>query len=323
MTGLLAAIAAAGITLPHVLRLQRVHPVTAVVLWLSSLALRALTGVLAVILLLFFLPRTDVFMAVTHWCLNASLPFAGGGLHVEGHGLADRALFVPGAALGMSLLYACYETARSARQARHLVEHEVLGHGPRESLIVGGSDVLFAVAGLVHPRIVVSAGALTSLDDDELEAALDHERAHIVRRHRFVMLLAVAFAALGRAVPGAQRAVRELCFQLERDADRWALRQRNDRLALASVICKAATTGAIASPALATLGSSGVRERLAQLLDEHPRKQAGPIVAALNALATAMVLCTLVLAAVVPNAAAAGLGVDAHRGHHAGHCHHR
>jgi len=50
------------------------------------------------------------------------------------------------------------------------------------------------------------------------------------------MLLAVAFAALGRAIPGTHRAIRELAFQLERDADRWALQQRNDRLALASVM---------------------------------------------------------------------------------------
>jgi bla regulator protein blaR1 len=322
MTGLLAAIAAAGITLPHVLRLQAVHPVTGIVLWLSSLTLRAVTGVLAVIVLVFFLPRTGLFMALTHWCLDLGWPFGSEALHVEGHGVADLVLLLPGAALALSLLYTCYQTAHSAREARRLVEHEVLGHGPHDSLIVSGPDVLFAVAGLVRPRIVVSAGALTCLDDEELEAALAHERAHIVRRHRFVTLSAVMFSALGRAVPGATIAIRELGFHIERDADRWAVRQRNDRLALASVICKAATRGSISSPTLATLGSGGVRERLAQLLDEHPRKQARPTAAALNALATATVLCTLLLAAVIPTAALAGVGGDAHRGHHAEHCHH-
>jgi Zn-dependent protease with chaperone function len=125
----------------------------------------------------------------------------------------------------------------------------VVGAGPRNSLVVSGPEVLFAVAGLARPRIVVS-GALACLDDDELDAALDHEQAHIVRRHRFVMLLAVAFGALGRAIPATARAVRELGFQLERDADRWALLRRNDRLALASVICTAA-------PARARSGSAG------------------------------------------------------------------
>jgi len=322
MIGPLAAIVAAGIILPHALRLQRVHPATAIVLWLSSLALRALAGALAVIYLLFFLPRTPVFTSATHWCLDVALPLAGGELHVEGHRLADLALYLPGTALAVSLLFMCYRTACNAREARRLIAREVLGHGPGETLIISGPEVLFAVAGLIRPRIVVSAGALISLDDEELDAGLDHERGHIVRRHRFVLLLAIAFAALGRATPGTHRAVRELAFQLERDADRWALQQRNDRLALASVICKAATAETSAAPALASLGSTGVRERLNQLLSEHPTDFAPPASAALNALATAAVMCTLLIAAVVPTAAVAGVDEDAHRTHHAHHCHH-
>ena len=316
MIATLAAIGAAGILLPHVLRLERVPPVTAIVLWGSALALRALTGVLAVILLLFFLPRAHVFSAVTHWCLNL------GFLDVEGHGMADLALTVPGLALAISLLVACCRTARSARRARRLVKREALGDGPRESVIVGGPDVLFAVAGILRPRIVVSAGALTCLDDDELDAALDHERAHIVRRHRFITVVAIGCAAVGRALPGTARALRELAFHLERDADRWALRQRNDRLALASVICKAAMSDRLTPSALAGLAETGVRERLSQLLVEPPSDQRRPVATALNALATAMVSCTLLLAAVVPAAAMAGVEDDAHRSHHAHHCHH-
>ena len=246
----------------------------------------------------------------------------GDAIHVEGHGVADLTLFVPGVALAASLVYACLRTARSARRARHLVDHESLGNGPRDSVIVGGPDVRFAVAGFVHPRIVVSAGALTWLDDDELEAAIDHERAHIVRRHRFVMLLAVVCAALGRAVPGMHRSLRELGFHLERDADRWAVDRQNDRLALASAICKAADAEPPRSPALARLGASGVPERLSQLLDDHPRAQARPPAAALNALATAVVICTLLAAGLVPTAAVAWAGEDPHRAHHAHHCTH-
>jgi Zn-dependent protease with chaperone function len=93
-----------------------------------------------------------------------------------------------------------------ADAARQIVAAHAVGLGPRNSLIVGGSDVLFAVAGLIQPRIVVSAGALASLDDDELAAGFDHEAGHIARRHRFVMLLALGLRALGRAVPGSGRA---------------------------------------------------------------------------------------------------------------------
>jgi hypothetical protein len=321
MTVALAAIIAAGIVLPHALRLQRVAPATAVVLWLSSLALRAIACLLAVILLLFFLPGTGLFVAATHWCAHVALPVAGSQLAVEGHGLGALSLYIPGIVLASSLLWMCVGSVRDARAARHLVAHHAVGLGPRNSLIVGGSDVLFAVAGLVRPRIVVSAGALTSLDDDELAAGLDHEEGHIARRHRFVMLLAVGLRALGRAVPGTGRGVRELAFHLERDADRWALRQKNDRVALASVICKAATAERTRPPALVGLGDTDVRERLGQVLDRcsGTTRRAG---AAFNALATTMVVCTVFVAAIVPAAAVSGAAADAHRGHHRHHCLH-
>jgi hypothetical protein len=323
MIAALAATVVAGVVLPHLLHLQRVAPVTAIILWLSSLALRALAGVLGVVYLLFFLPSTSVFDALTHWCLHAVLPFVTTEFGIEGHGVGDAALLVPGVALAGSLVWICIGTARRARAARRLIDRHVVGRGPRNSLMVSGPEVLFAVAGVTRPRIVVSAGALASLDDAELAAALDHEEAHIARRHRFLMLLAVALQALGRPVPGTRRAVRELAFHLERDADGWALRRRNDRLALASVICKAAVaTDSHGHPEVARLGETGVRERLGQLLQDPPSRGSLPGAAALNGLAAAMVVCTLLLAAVVPTAAVAGAGGDAHRTHHGQHCVH-
>jgi hypothetical protein len=318
----LAAISAAGIVLPHLLRLQRVAPVTAIVLWLSSLALRALACLLAAIGLLFFLPRTGLFVAVTHWCARATVPGSEAEQALEGHGIGALALYVPGVVLAASLVSSCIASARDARAARDLVAQNAVGPGPRNSVIVGGSGVLFAVAGLIRPRIVVSAGALTSLDDDELAAGLNHEQGHIARRHRFVMLLALGLRALGRAVPGSGRGIRELAFHLERDADRWALHRTTDRLALASVICKAAIEEPARPSALVGLGDNGVRERLGQLLDNTGCGSTRRAGAALRALATAMVTCTLLLAAVVPAAAVSGADGDAHRGHHRHHCQH-
>jgi Zn-dependent protease with chaperone function len=320
MKAALAAIVAAGIVVPHVLRLQRAAPVTAVVLWLSSLALRALIGVLAVIFLLLFLPRTEIFDSLTDWCLHAALTGSADDLTVEGHGMADLALFVPGAVLVVSLMLVCIRTARSAKAARRLLGANVLGRGPQGSVIVGGPEIVFAVAGLIHPRIVVSAGALASLDDAELAAALDHERGHIARHHRFVLLTATALSAIGWMVPGTRRAAREIAFHLERDADRFALRRRNDRLALASVICKSAmATMPETRPAVAGLGNTGVRERLGQLLEEQPPRPRRPAASALNALAAGMVVFTLLFTTLVPAAAVAGVDGDAHRGHHE-HC---
>jgi hypothetical protein len=70
------------------------------------------------------------------------------------------------------------------------------------------------------------------------------------------------------------------------------------------------------------LGTSGLTERLSQLIDERPVTSAGPVRAALRTLATVMVLCTLVLGAIVPAAAVAGARGDPHRGHHLHHCEH-
>ena len=310
----LAAIVAAGILLPHVLRLQRAPPTTAIVLWLNGLALRALATVLAVIHVL-PPPRTGVFVDLLHWC--AQVPLIG---NAEGHAVAAVALYVPVIALVASLAHDSVRTAREVRAVRRIVG-QALGRGPRNSLILGGPEVMFAVAGLAHPRVVVSAGALTALDDHELTAGLDHEQAHIARRHRFVMLLALGCRALGRAIPGGDRGVRELAFHLERDADRWALRRHDDRLALASVICKAAGEPTLPR-AMSRLGAIGLTERLSQLVDERPVTSAGPVRAALRALATVMVMCTLVLGASVPAAAVAGAGGHPHRGHHLHHCAH-
>jgi hypothetical protein len=321
MTGALAAITAAGILLPHALRLHRVPPFTAVALWLSSLALRAFACLLAAISLVVLLPRTGLFVALTHWCAHVALPARESPLAVEGHGIAQLALYAPAAVLGASLAWMCVASVRDARAAQHLIAEHAVGRGPRDCLIVGGSDVVFAVAGLVHPRIMVSAGALTALDDDELTAGLNHEAGHIARRHRFVMLLAVELRALGRPVPGGGRALRELAFHLERDADRWALRQEDDRAALASVICKAATAERSAPPAVERLDGGNVPERLGQVLGtcagSTPR-----IRALCTALATGTVMLSLLVGAAVPAVALSGAAADPHRGHHGHHCDH-
>lgn len=148
---------------------------------------------------------------------------------------------------------------RAARTVHRLLKRHALRPGPRESVIVGGAEVLLAAAGMRRPRVLVSAGALIALDDAELSAGPDHERGHIARRHRYLLVLAQLLYALGRLVPGSRQALRELSFHLERDADRWSLARRNDRQALARVITKAATSRPLAAsttPASATAWSS-------------------------------------------------------------------
>jgi hypothetical protein len=250
----LVAAALAGIALPHGLRLSRADPGAACVLWGAALGLRALVvvGTLAGVLVL--LHPGQLLIAFAEWPCAPHHKVVG---HV--------AAVLGGLALTVSLLWALVRVAQAALAVRRLIRAP-LGRGPDGSIIVGGDEVVLAAAGLARPRLLVSAGALARLDDDELAAAMAHERAHIRRRHRYVLLYAEVCRVLGRPLPGTAHAVRQLRFHLERDADRSAVRDRADRLALASAICKAAT-GVRAPAGMVTLGGDGTAARVRELLD--------------------------------------------------------
>jgi hypothetical protein len=126
---------------------------------------------------------------------------------------------------------------------------------------------------------------------------------------------------VARALPGTRRALRELSFHLERDADRWALERRHDRLALASAICKAATQVPRSHVALASLaGGSGIGERLGQLLDGEGTDANPAGDRLLRATAVAVVAVTLAVAAAMPAAAVAGSAQGSWPDAPHGHC---
>jgi hypothetical protein len=287
----LVAAAFGGIALPHLLRLEHANPATAAVLWAAALGLRALVVVGTVAAALVILHPTHLLRALAQYpCAPHH--------QLVGHALAA----VGGLALVVSVLWALARVVHATLAVRRLVR-TALGRGPDGSVIVGGDDVVLAVAGLARPTLLVSAGALARLDDAELSAAIAHERAHIRRRHRFVLLFAELCRVLGRPLPGTGAAVRELRFQIERDADHCAVRERADRLALASAICKAAAGGAPRA-GMAGLGGDGTAARVRELLedatpDRHARR--------LRALAAGATTLALGAALTLP-AAVSGLG---------------
>jgi Zn-dependent protease with chaperone function len=306
MTFLLGTLVAAGIAAPHLIRLDRGEPVVAASTWLAAVVLRALTVAFAVIYVVLFLPTTQAFGLVTHWCWHAVLPVVAAHLPFNGHDVADAASVAPALVVAASLVSVSWGVVRAARSIRRLVRGAALGSGPRGSVIVGGQAVMLGAAGLKRPRIVISAAALASLDDHELAAGLDHECAHIARRHRFILLIAEVCRAFARFLPGTRSAMEELSFHLERDADEWALRRRNQPLALASAICKAAERPRN-RPAWAALSGNGSARRVAQLIERAERPaprqpRRGP-----RALAVVLAALSLGLALLVPATVAAGL----------------
>ncbi len=136
--------------------------------------------------------------------------------------------------------------------------------------------VAYCVPGMSGSRIVVSRSTLTRLTPAELEAVLEHERAHLRARHDLVL---EAFAVLHRAFPrwvasGAAR--HEVEVLVEVLADRVAVRT-GDRRALVSALLALAGSptpaGALGSAA------SSLAARVEGLCDtRRHRGQAGAVV---------------------------------------------
>lgn len=309
MSVVISLLVAGGILAPHGLELRRASPEVAAAIWLSALALRALTVAYLAMYLVLFLPATEAFVAVTHWCWHTVIPLLTTHLGLDGHRIGDTAVILPAVVVAASLVSVTFGVVRAARAVRRLLAATSLGPGPSDSLIVGGADVMVAAAGISRPRIVVSAGALTALDDEELAAGLDHERGHIERHHRFLFVFAELCRGLARFLPGTRRVMSELTFHLERDADRWALARRHDPFALASAICKAATARATTGLALASLsGSAGVADRLDELVEGAGRRPARIARLLQRCAAYVLVASAVALAAALPATAAAGIG---------------
>jgi Zn-dependent protease with chaperone function len=152
------------------------------VIWLTALSLRAAAVALAAAWLMLFFPGTHLFEALTHWCWHhlASTALSG---HDAGH-VTTLVPTVLGAASVVSVAIAGVRLTRALRRLRVVSATS----GPSGSIIVGGDAIALAVVGVVRPQVLVSAGALVELSDEELDAALTHERAHIARRHRYVAL---------------------------------------------------------------------------------------------------------------------------------------
>ena len=309
----MTAAAAAGLlaimlVLPHLLPQTRLAATAGVGLWSAVLLLRACLAVSLVLVAILFVPTTELFTLLTHWCLHAVLPFFATHLGFEGHSLGGAAVLVPALVIAASLLSVAFAAWRGTRAVRRWLQRSSLGPGPASSVIVVGSDVVVAAAGLRSPRVVGSAGALVRLDDAELAAGLEHEWGHVLRRHRFITLGAQLCRAISLPLPGGKRALRALQLHLERDADDYAIRKTGDPLALASAICKAAGASApAAGPALATLAGNGVPERLRRLIGGSGPVHSRPGTTVARTLATLMAVISLALMAAAPTLANSGI----------------
>lgn len=234
-----AALAAMFLSVPHVLALDREGGGWGATAWFFALALRALVAVFGAVLTMLYVPSTAAFAVVARWCAEDVLPTVAHSLPLEGHVLGALTIGGPSLVLAGSVVLVARAVATSARRLNLAVSLHGLPGGPRGSLIVRDDAVFVAAVGLRRPAVVVSTGALLRLDDAELAASIEHERGHIARRHRHVLLAAELLRALARVLPGTAHAMRELRLHLERDADAFAFARQHDPEALMGAVDKA------------------------------------------------------------------------------------
>ncbi|MFI9151641.1 M56 family metallopeptidase [Streptomyces sp. NPDC053367] len=136
-----------------------------------------------------------------------------------------------------------------------------------------------------RPRVVVSVGAVRLLSPDQLEAVLEHERAHITGRHHLALAATQAFARAFPRLPLARHAREQAGVLLEMIADDRALR-RQSREVLATAMYEMAAAKAAPAGAFAVGGPSTLL-RLRRVLD--PPRRPHPAIRGSMAAAAAVV----------------------------------
>ncbi|MFF3749103.1 M56 family metallopeptidase [Streptomyces sp. NPDC002018] len=156
----------------------------------------------------------------------------------------------------------------------------------RATVIEHGTPAAYCLPGR-RPRIVLSTGAVELLSGAELDAVVEHERAHIAGRHHLVLVAAQSFATVCRGLPLARHLREQIPLLLEMAADDRALR-RYPHGVLAAAMLEMASGGAVPRGTLAA-GGPTVLVRLRRIL--APARRAHPALRA--AMATTAVMTPL------------------------------
>jgi Zn-dependent protease with chaperone function len=198
--------------------------------------------------------------------LSAGQPPAGlGPLNLLG---LAWALLVSGwlsAALACSLAV----TARSRACHRRMVDLVARPHpavpDPAARVLDHPAAVAYCLPGVLHPRVVLSAGALSLLSGRELACVLAHERVHLHARHDLVVLPFAALAAALRWLPWPRQARDAVAALVEMLADDQACRN-HDRRILAAALVRVGTAERLPAGALPA-GEHAVVARVRRLLE--------------------------------------------------------
>ena len=145
-------------------------------------------------------------------------------------------------------------------------------------------------AGLLHPHVFISTGALERLEPRELHAVVAHEAEHAARRDSLRLLLARAVSDTFPIMPCLRRLANQQAALAELAADAAAVRAIGSRQPLASALLAFETSGSADEIA---------PERVDQLVGRSPaRAVSRSLLAAVGGALAGLVvltLCTLLL----------------------------
>lgn len=114
-------------------------------------------------------------------------------------------------------------------------------------------------AGVRRPLIWLSSSAVELLEDDELEAVLLHERAHLRRRDPLRLVIVRAIAAFLGLVPWVGTLAGRFEIAKELDADREALQHQGSAAALAGALFAMGERQVADGPAISSWSLSAAR----------------------------------------------------------------
>lgn len=203
-----------------------------------------------------------------------------------------HALALAGAALLtfhllLNLTLTIVRSERQRRRHAHLVRllSSPLELVPGARLLDSPAPVAYCLPGAVTSVTVVSAGLVALLDGDEMNAVIEHEKAHVSQRHDVVLVAFRAWYASLPWFPIAFRAQREVGLLIEMLADDRARRVVPDSVLARAIVLVGAERGG--EPVRASLRDWGdaastdeLRNRIARLDARPLTKPAGVLIIA-------------------------------------------
>jgi Zn-dependent protease with chaperone function len=193
--------------------------VAAFVAWATPAAIRRASSMrplrsARLLLGLRLLPTAFALLVVAAQCIPSYLRFEPGFAEEE-VGIACLAAAILGAGIGALAIYrASAALIRSSLYVRRCGGQESNLQGERVWMVEQGDGI--ALAGVNHPRLLISRNVVAALSSDQLTAALEHERAHQTSKDNLKRLLILLAPAI---FPRLQKLEREWIKCAEWSAD--------------------------------------------------------------------------------------------------------